>query len=195
MSYDGRFVITGAQDGTVYKWDTSTGRLVSALGSLEDEILCSFISPDGGRIVASAANRTIHVWDGDSGTLCNVIRDADANVIAMSPCPDSNLLRLRSWTGEVLLDLVNGELVTAANLSSVRICPTVLHADTTGIGLKIRMEHFPKPFTHHLCDTVTHPLAFKVNPTDPLSFVADCSDGSVRFFRLEGVELPGLSTA
>jgi hypothetical protein len=29
-----------------------------------------------------------------------------------------------------------------------------------------------------------------LHPADPLSFVAGCADGSVRFFRLEGVELP-----
>jgi WD40 repeat protein len=190
MSYDGRFVITGAQDGTVYKWDTSTGRLVSALGSVQDEVLCCFVSPDGGRIVASAANRTIIVWDGESGTLLHVINNAAGNVIVMSPCEDSNFLRLRSRTGEVLLDVLNGELVRDTNQSSAWICQTVLHADATGVGLKIRLEHFPKPFIHHIYDTVTYPSAFKVNPADPLSFVAGCADGSVRFFRLEGVELP-----
>ena len=189
MSYDGSFVITGDLNGTVHKWDTSTGRLVSALGSGQDEVLCCFVSPDGARIVASAANRTIIVWDCESGTLLRVINNAAGNVIVMSPCEDSNFLRLRSRTGEVLLDVLNGELVRDTNQSSAWIYPTVLHADATGVGLKLRMEHFPKPFTHHICDTVTHPSAFKVNPADPLSFVAGCADGSVRFFRLEGVEL------
>jgi len=32
----------------------------------------------------------------------------------------------------------------------------------------------------------------KVLPNDPLSFVAGCADGSVRFFRLEGVDLPDI---
>ena len=39
-------------------------------------------------------------------------------------------------------------------------------------------------------DAVLFGAHSRINPTDPLSFVAGCADGSVRFFHLEGVELP-----
>jgi WD40 repeat protein len=84
----------------------------------------------------------------------------------------------------------SSELATAAG------CETELGRDVSSsivevdAGVYLTSETYTQPPKAKAC--IHFECTFKPStlPADPLSFVAGCADGSVRFFRLEGVELP-----
>jgi WD40 repeat protein/serine/threonine protein kinase len=67
LSADGKLVLTGSRDGTLYVWDASTGRpLVQRVGSTSP-VLCAAFNADAAnlRVIAGREDGTVSVWPVD----------------------------------------------------------------------------------------------------------------------------------
>lgn len=65
FSPDGRWVVTGSDDGTVQVWDAAGGeRLFLTLSGHTDDVFGATWSPDGTRVVTVGGDGTAPVWQG-----------------------------------------------------------------------------------------------------------------------------------
>jgi len=68
FSPDGRFIISGSQDGTIRALDALTGHsIMNPLVDHEDGIGSVAFSPDGRHIVSGSNDKTVRVWDFQTG--------------------------------------------------------------------------------------------------------------------------------
>jgi RNA polymerase sigma factor (sigma-70 family) len=82
---DGGKTLTGAVKGTIYRWDTATGKVLtpeSAGDSVVDQIL---VTPDGTRVVTRGQNGDAHLWDGMTGAHLRHIAATWQRGVALSP--------------------------------------------------------------------------------------------------------------
>ncbi len=66
---DGQFLISGAEDGTIYVWNVRTGALVREFVGHADRITQIVMSADGKRVLTSSADRAAILWDFETGQL------------------------------------------------------------------------------------------------------------------------------
>jgi WD40 repeat protein len=64
FSWDGKWVVGGDSQGTVYVWDVETGRRIRTLRGHTKAVKGVFFSKDGNRIISYAKDNTVMVWDG-----------------------------------------------------------------------------------------------------------------------------------
>ena len=81
---DGGKTLTAAVGGAIYRWDTSTGRLLTpeAADSVVEQIL---VTADGSRVVTLGQDAYGHIWDGASGQHLRRIPVAYYRGLAISP--------------------------------------------------------------------------------------------------------------
>ena len=66
-SPNGKWLASGAGDGTVRVWDASSGAELGVLAGHEGAVNSVASSPDGGRIVSGSSDTTARVWDAEGG--------------------------------------------------------------------------------------------------------------------------------
>lgn len=81
---DGGKTLTGAVSGTIYRWDTATGKTLTpeAGESVVHQIL---VTPDGSRVITYGQDGYGHIWDGTSGKHLRRIPLSYYRGVAMSP--------------------------------------------------------------------------------------------------------------
>jgi len=92
FSPDGTRLVGGAEDGHVYVWDVSDGKLLQRLAGHQGAVMCVAWSPDGSRL-ASAGSSEVLVWEVQSG----------ASVRALGPHPGGAFAVTWEPSGERLL--------------------------------------------------------------------------------------------
>jgi uncharacterized protein YjbI with pentapeptide repeats len=69
FSPDGRFIVSGANDGTLRVWNADTGKRLQTLAAHTQPVaLCRFTA-DGRQILSAARTGVLKVWDAESGEL------------------------------------------------------------------------------------------------------------------------------
>jgi eukaryotic-like serine/threonine-protein kinase len=67
FSPDGEHIVAGSQDGTVFVWEASGGKVVSKFTAHDQAIRSAEFSRDGQRLVTASDDGTARVWDPRSG--------------------------------------------------------------------------------------------------------------------------------
>ncbi|CAN6603782.1 U3 small nucleolar RNA-associated protein 13 [Trichomonascus vanleenenianus] len=68
------FIISGAQDRTVKRWDVKTGSDVYTKIAHEKDINAIDISPDNKYFATASQDRTVKIWDIDTGEVVGILR-------------------------------------------------------------------------------------------------------------------------
>ena len=186
FSEDGSQVATVSEDGSARVWDALTGRPLHTIDGLESGLIeVAFVNGDR-TLLVRGTNRE-HLLDVATGSAVSEGR------------PITSMERPTLLIGkdlEIGLD-VRGDASTGSGMECERCCGTgfVYPDDIERLGMQghwwpgpCRLCGYRGHRTH--LDSPTTADAFQIDPMDPLSFAAGCADGSVRFFHLEGVELP-----
>jgi WD40 repeat protein len=103
FSPDGARLVSGAWDGTVRLWDTSSGAslLTANVGA---EVNCAGFLADGRRVYSAGADKVIRIWDSLVGISTPPDRyDGDENIWSISFSPNGDVLAVGSELGEVAL--------------------------------------------------------------------------------------------
>jgi WD40 repeat protein len=161
FSPDGKIVLVTSTDGSVKFLDSESGTVLFVLSLWSDRIQSSRFSPDGTKVLTKPYSRKLaRLWDSATGVELPISREYDQWI----------------WDSEHIHQqesqpVSSGVIASDCYRRGVRICN----------GLAIVQVWIQLDSFINVCSVL---------PTDPLSFVAGCADGSVRFYRLEGVELP-----
>ena len=104
-SKDGRFIVSGSDDGTARIWDldTNSHRVLEAKTTEgEDTALWSVsVSHDGRLVAAGCADRIIRIWDVQTGNLVERLRGHGDLVRSVTFTPDDGGLISGSWDRKV----------------------------------------------------------------------------------------------
>ena len=191
FSLDGARVLTTSKDETVRIWDASTGAELNVLRGYKYRVTHAAFSPDGTRVLTVSwtnifdGTETARLWDTSTGAELACLPITDRFLRAVSYPEFFELVTSR---GQSFYRWVDGTQISDGDPPlECPARPTLISKDgATGLSLRVRGLPAFAPPVLHLGTTFTS----QVNPTDPLSFVAGCADGSVRSFHLEGVDLP-----
>jgi WD40 repeat protein len=128
----GKFIVSGAWDGTVKVWDFKSGRLLRVLSDHASNFVSDVvIDPDGKYIVASIGNE-IKVWDFESSILLRAMKTGryNYNVTSMAISPEGRYI-VSSWNDRKirLWELESGALLKtleghSEGITSVAVDPT-----------------------------------------------------------------------
>jgi WD40 repeat protein/transcriptional regulator with XRE-family HTH domain len=90
FSRDGTRLVAGTEDGHVYVWAASDGRLLQRLPGHQGPVLSVAWSPDGSRLASGGGNRgqgELFVWDAQTGTRLSNWHEPSASVYALAWSP------------------------------------------------------------------------------------------------------------
>jgi len=74
LSPDGRLLAGGADDGSVWLWETRTGRLLATLQGHTDLVFGVALSADGRMLASGSFDGTVRLWDATSGACLGTLR-------------------------------------------------------------------------------------------------------------------------
>lgn len=68
LSFDGRRLLSGGDDGLVHLWDAGTGKVLRRFPGHTGGITGLAFSPDGRRFLSGSVDKTVRSWDIDTGS-------------------------------------------------------------------------------------------------------------------------------
>jgi WD40 repeat protein/transcriptional regulator with XRE-family HTH domain len=91
FSPDGNLLLAGAEDGDLYMWDVSDGRLLQRLPGNHGAAMSVAWSPDGTRLASVGMSRgggELLVWDAQTGARLYHLHEPSASLYALAWTPD-----------------------------------------------------------------------------------------------------------
>jgi WD40 repeat protein len=85
---DGRRIVSGSRDQTVWVWDAQSGGELACLRGHAAAVTSVAFDPDGRRIVSGSWDQTVRVWDAQSGGELACLRGHAAAVTSVAFDPD-----------------------------------------------------------------------------------------------------------
>lgn len=141
---DGRRVLTWTRDGSVYVWETESGRLLTTLKRAVrfDYGSGLSVSPDGNRFATLVAEGIVNVADLESGRLCFPPLRHEYRVLNIGYSPDNRWLACVSSNELKIWDAATGEIKGSVSfafdsLGSFAISPDGTRLVTSGRGIRI----------------------------------------------------------
>jgi WD40 repeat protein len=199
FSSDSSRMISTAKSGVTFIWDTVS--CTEFLGL--DDVTRAVFSPDGKKVLVTSSDGSVILRDSESGNELLVLRLSSEWISSARFSPDGTKVLTSPHSRKLarLWDSATGEELTLSRENDRWIWESDLSAEQES-------RQIPTPIiasgycrrgvrTKALSDFVTTWIQLDssidvctVLPSDPLAFAAGCADGSVRFFRLEGVDDP-----
>jgi len=84
VSYDGNYIISGSEDGSIKVWDTKKEKLVLILKDDDYAITSLSISKDGSKIISGSEDGSIRIWDIFSEKVIKKFRADNCKISALS---------------------------------------------------------------------------------------------------------------
>ena len=107
---DGKFIVTGSQDGTARLWDAATQREIRSFnhGALVQGVAWT---PDGQSIATAGLDGTVRLWGRDSGRQIRVLTAAREEMTSVAVSPDGKLIAAGNGDAAQLWDLATGRRI------------------------------------------------------------------------------------
>jgi WD40 repeat protein len=191
-------MVSRSKSGVTRVWDTLSGTGFLSLDGVKGAVF----SPDGKKLLVTSSDGSVILFDSATGN--DLLERRLSSVVNARFSPDgTRVLTKPSWKDAQLWDVATGEEMTRSRENDRWIwdsdlshqqesqpVPTAIIAyDCFRPGVRMKDDSDFVPVRIQLDSSAD---VCNVLPNDPLSFVAGCADGSVRFFRLEGVDLPDI---
>ncbi|HEY6072639.1 MAG TPA: hypothetical protein VIV15_04405, partial [Anaerolineales bacterium] len=90
FSADGRWIASGAMDGSVILWDALSGKISKRLAGHTEPIEALTFSPDGKWLVTAGDDNAIKFWDVSTGSLIHDFADFTVEVSGVTFSPDGS---------------------------------------------------------------------------------------------------------
>ncbi|XP_038194007.1 WD repeat-containing protein 38 [Arvicola amphibius] len=103
FSPDGQTLLTAADDGCVYVWETRSRRLLWRMAGHRGPVKFCRFSPDGRLVASSSCDHTVRLWDVTRFKCLHVLRGHQRSVETVSFSPDSRQLASGGWDRQVIL--------------------------------------------------------------------------------------------
>ena len=85
FSQDGKYIVSGSDDGTAYVWDAATGKEVAHIAH-DGSIHSVAFSLDGRHVVSGSDDGTARIWESTTGReIAHITYDWSVNSVAFSP--------------------------------------------------------------------------------------------------------------
>jgi WD40 repeat protein/transcriptional regulator with XRE-family HTH domain len=115
FSPNGKYILTGSQDGTARLWDAQGGQEIRQFIGHKGGVSAATFSPNGKFILTGGNDQTARVWDAESGQQLQVFNGA-SGVTAVAVSPDGKYILTnggdkvaRLWdagTGQIIRDFI-----------------------------------------------------------------------------------------
>jgi hypothetical protein len=92
LSPDGRTVVAGGWNGTLYFTDLATGRITRTVKAHSNTISGLSFTAEGKTLVSASLDRTVKLWDVASGRETRTLTGHTAQVYALAASPDGTML-------------------------------------------------------------------------------------------------------
>jgi WD40 repeat protein len=92
FSPNGKQVVSGSHDKTVWFWDVTTGAVLQTLKGYSSYVSSVALSPDGKQVVSGSHDKTVRLWDAATGAALQTLEGHSSFVSSVAFLPDSNLL-------------------------------------------------------------------------------------------------------
>lgn len=103
FSPNGRFIVSGSEDGTAIVWDTATDFIVHTLRGHQDCVSNANFSPDSLQIVTTSHDKTARIWSTVTGEQIAKLEGHDRWTTNAAFSPDGQLVATASRDGYVRL--------------------------------------------------------------------------------------------
>ena len=101
FSPDGRWIASGAGNGHVKVFDSSTGALIRTLEGHSGWVGSVAFQPDGRRLASGSSDSAVKLWDAQSGQLLRTLRGHTRAVKSVAFSPDSRHLASASYDNTI----------------------------------------------------------------------------------------------
>lgn len=119
FSPNGKFILSGSDDGTIVLMKTSSGSIEHTFTILYNEIKSVFFSPDGNSIIAGGSKGIIKIWDVKSGKERRSFTGATGSITSLCFSPSAKYILSGSSDNTIILwDVSVGERIKTVKVHS-----------------------------------------------------------------------------
>ena len=91
LKADGRYAVSGSQDGTLKLWDLASEQCLRSLEGIERGGSCAVaLTADEHHVLAGGANYSLKLWELASGQCLSTLAGHTARVTAVAATPDGS---------------------------------------------------------------------------------------------------------